>query len=365
MALFDLNLEMLRDYRPVIDEPADFDGFWASTLAQARLRPTPAMFDPVANGLALVRTDHVTFAGFEGQPVHAWLHLPAGGTEHPLPCVVQFVGYGGGRGLAHENILWAVAGYAHLVVDTRGQGAGWSVGQTPDQVGSAPAQAGFMTRGILEPEDYYYRRVFVDAVCAVDAVRSHPAVDKTRVVVSGESQGGGIALAVGALVDDLAGVMPDVPFLCHFRRATEITDADPYAEISRYLKVHRDKLSAVFETLSYFDGVSFAARAKAPALFSIALMDTTCPPSTTFAAYNAYAATKELREYFYNGHEGGQGFHRVAQLRWLAELVGDPAMNRIKGAEPGRMIKSEQGDVKAYLRRPVETGMASEEEARG
>ena len=31
----------------------------------------------------------------------------------------------------HENDE-AAAGYAHLVMDTRGQGSGWSVGETPD-----------------------------------------------------------------------------------------------------------------------------------------------------------------------------------------------------------------------------------------
>ena len=52
--------------------------------------------------------------------------------------------------------------------------------------------------------------------------------------------------------------MPDVPFLCHYRRATEITDAHPYSEIARYLRVHRDKVEQVFKTLGYFDGVNFA-----------------------------------------------------------------------------------------------------------
>jgi cephalosporin-C deacetylase-like acetyl esterase len=72
--------------------------------------------------------------------------------------------------------------------------------------------------------------------------------------------------------------MPDVPFMCQWRRATEITDSDPYQEIVRYCKVHRDVTDRVFRTLSYFDGVNFAAQAKAPALFAVALMDTTCRP---------------------------------------------------------------------------------------
>lgn len=60
--------------------------------------------------------------------------------------------------------FWATAGYAHLIMDTRGQGSGWSSGHTADPEGSGPAQPGFLTRGISEPATYYYRRVFVDAV---------------------------------------------------------------------------------------------------------------------------------------------------------------------------------------------------------
>jgi len=128
--------------------------------------------------------------------------LPAASTE-PLPAVVQFQGYGGGRGLAHESILWAAAGYAHLVVDTRGQGSGWSTGDTADPVGSPPAHPGFMTQGILDPHGYYYRRVFVDAVRAVDAVSAHEAVDRSRIAVTGAVRRGDDARRRGARAGDL------------------------------------------------------------------------------------------------------------------------------------------------------------------
>jgi cephalosporin-C deacetylase len=54
-----------------------------------------------------------------------------------------------------------------------------------------------------------------------------------------------------------------------------------------------------------------------PALFSVALMDQTCPPSTVYAAYNAYAGPKQMLVYPFNDHEGGQAFHQVEQLQWL------------------------------------------------
>jgi cephalosporin-C deacetylase len=321
MPQYDLPLDELRRYSPDLPVPADLDVFWASTLAEARVHDLAATFTPVDTGLALVDTFDVTYRGFGGSPVKGWLQLPAGATG-ALPAVVQYVGYGGGRGLPHENLLFAVAGYAHLIMDTRGQGSTWSVGDTPDaQTGGEPAHPGSMTRGILDPATYYYRRVFTDAVRAVEAVRAHPAVDTSRVAVTGGSQGGGIALAVAGLVRDVAAVAADVPFLCDFPRATTISDADPYGEIVRYLKVHRDHVDQAFRTLSYFDGAILGTRAAAPALFSVGLMDRICPPSTVYAAYNRYAGEKRIAEYAFNDHEGGGGFSDQMRLGFLAERL--------------------------------------------
>jgi cephalosporin-C deacetylase len=177
-----------------------------------------------------------------------------------------------------------------------------------------------MTRGIQSPETYYYRRLFTDAVRAVQAAREHPVVDAERIISAGASQGGGISLAVAGLVPDLAGVLADVPFLQHFPRAIEMTDAYPYKEVAAFLATQRDKAEQVLRTLSYFDGVNFAARAKAPVLYSVALMDDVCPPSTVFASYNHYAGPKEISVYTYNGHEGGGPFNAPSQLEFVRKL---------------------------------------------
>jgi cephalosporin-C deacetylase len=320
---FDLPLAELRTYSPDLAVPADLDAFWETTLAEARQHPLAVTHAPVNSGLSVVDSFDVSFAGFGGATIRAWLHVPAV-RSGPLPAVVEYIGYGGGRGLPHERILYAAAGYAHLFMDTRGQGSTWLPGDTPDpDATGAPAHPGFMTQGILDPATYYYRRVFTDAVRAVEAVRTFDFVDAGRVAVTGGSQGGAITLAAAALLPDLAGAMPDVPFLSDFPRATTLIDRDPYGEIVRYLKTHRDHVERVLATLSYFDVAVLGRRATAPALFSVGLMDAICPPSTVYAAYNAYGGPKEIREYPYNDHEGGQGFHEVEKLRWLAQQFAD------------------------------------------
>jgi len=321
MPRFDLSLPELRAYRPTVAEPDDFDEFWGDTLADARRFPDEPRLTRVDSPLSQVEVYDVSFNGFAGQPVSAWFLLPAGTTGR-LPAVVEYNGYGGGRGFPHERLAWVTAGYAYLFMDTRGQGSVWgSGGSTADPHGTGPSVPGFMTRGIERPADYYFRRVHTDAVRAIDAVRTLARVDPTRVVVCGGSQGGGIALAAAGLVDGLVGVLPEVPFLCHFERAVGMTEEDPYQEIVRYLSVHRDRVEQTFTTLSYFDGVNFARRATAPALFSVGLLDPICPPSTVFAAFNRYAGEAEIEVYPFNQHDGGGGHHWLRQAAWLEERI--------------------------------------------
>lgn len=187
-----------------------------------------------------------------------------------------------------------------------------------------------MTRGIDDPRHHYYRRLITDCVRAVDCARALPHVDAERIVVQGGCQGGGLALAVGGLAgDQVAGVLSDVPFLCDFRHAVDAASEGPYDELTKYLRWHtREHPERVFATLDYFDGAHFAARATAPALFSVALMDPICPPSTVYAAYNRYAGAKDIRVRRYADHGGGYGSTPREHLRWLHRtgLAPQPAL---------------------------------------
>ncbi len=319
----DMPLDQLERYRPEPQEPQDFDLFWKSTLAEAPPSSSP-LFEPYDAGLATVDVLDVTFSGWGDQPVKGWLLLPRE-RSGPLPVVVEYIGYGGGRGIPYERLVWSAAGYAHFVMDNRGQGGGGSsVAHTDDvaPAGHGSSTPGFLTRGIEDPNRHYYRRLITDAVRAVDAVKASPDVDAGRIAVVGSSQGGGLALAVAGLRDDISAMISDVPFMCHYRRASTITDATPYAEIRRWLRGHRGRDEEAMRTLSYFDGLSFAGRAACPGWFSVALMDEVCPPSTVYAAYHRYAGPAEIEVFTYNGHEGGGPYDMPRKLRALASTMG-------------------------------------------
>ncbi|MGJ8584056.1 MAG: acetylxylan esterase [Marinosulfonomonas sp.] len=316
MPFYDKRPEELAKYHGKVSDPADFDAFWGDTINEARALPINARFEPYDYGLSLMDVFDVSFSGFDGHEIRGWYIQPVGGASS---CVVKYHGYNGGRGMPHEHLKWPATGRAVLVMDTRGQGAGWASGATGDPVGSGPAHAGYMTRGISDPKSYFYRRVFTDAVRALDAVRTRADIDPGKIAVAGGSQGGAISLAAAALDGNVACAMPDVPFLCDMPRAIGLAPRDPYGEVARYLAIHHDHEEMVLKTLSYFDGVNFAKRAKMPSLFSVAMMDTICPPSTVYAAYNSYAGEKSIEVYKYNDHEGGAAVQQHRKLRWLAQ----------------------------------------------
>jgi cephalosporin-C deacetylase len=318
MALVDSPLSDLYEYRASVVEPVDFEAFWRRTLDEARASAQPPQLKPDLS-LPGVEVIDLRYSGFGGHPIAAWLIRPLGAGE-AVPTVVGFNGYGGGRGLPHEHLAWVAAGYGYAFMDTRGQGAWWGGGgSTGDPVGHDASGPGYVTRGLERPDDFYYRRVFTDAVRLIETLRELPGFDP--VAVTGISQGGGIAIAVAGLVDGLRAAMPDVPFGSHWRHSVDHSDEDPYAEVRRYLSVHSDRVDQVFGTLAYFDAVNFASHATAPALFSVGLMDPVCLPTTVFAARNAWTGEARIEVYPFGDHGGGGPRHFPKQLAFLNEVI--------------------------------------------
>ncbi len=310
--LTDLPLAELERYRPDVEEPADFTAFWDDQLRRAGVHDLDVQTSRVSTPLRTVEVHDLRFSGYGGTPIAAWLLLPAH-RDGPLPAIVELASYGGGRGHPHDRLVWSAAGYAHLIMDSRGQGSSSNEGVTadPQDLGS-PAAPGYLTRGILDPATAYLTRLFVDAARAVEVARGLEVVDPARIGVAGVSQGGGLALAAAHLAGPVSAVIAAVPFLAHIRRAVDLTDEEPYAELASYCTAHPDHVPQVFATLAYHDVVNHARRLRAPTLITTGLADVICPPSTAYAAANHHGGEVTVLAYPFDGHDGG-GSHRVRE----------------------------------------------------
>ena len=185
-------------------------------------------------------------------------------------------------------------------------------------------QRGFITHGILDKEEYYYRNLYLDTIRAVEAVRGREEVDGDRIAAIGGSQGGALTIACAALSPYVSAMAPDVPWLSHFRRSVDLA-VGPYEEITDFMKRFPDEIERAFETLSYYDNMNLASKVSVShAYYSVGLWDTICPASTVYASYNwiPSGVKKDIEVYPYNGHEGGGALHQQRKLQWLRKVLG-------------------------------------------
>jgi cephalosporin-C deacetylase len=315
MPSIDMPLEQMRQYKPSLYREGDFDSFWDSTISAAMKQPLNAElipYDLPARGLEVYA---VRFDGFEGGRLAGWYVRPERGGRFPGLCVYH--GYSGRGTRPLDLIQFASQGMCVLSMDCRGQN-----GQSQDAaVSSEGHQMGWMTQGIRSPQNYYYRYVYSDAVRALELLARREEVDAQRVAVTGGSQGGGLSLAVSALSDRPILSLPDIPFLCDYRRAIAIAPTGPYPEIPNFLKSFPHLYEQTMRTLSYFDCMNLAPRIKCKTVISNCLWDDICPPSTIFAAYNHITAEKRMEIYPFHKHEIPYE-HAELRFRLLGEAFG-------------------------------------------
>jgi cephalosporin-C deacetylase len=205
-------------------------------------------------------------------------------------------------------------------LDCRGQG-----GRSED-VGGVHGNTlqGHIIRGLDgPPEQMLFRQIFLDTAQLAQIVMAMPDVDENRVGAMGGSQGGGLTLACAALESRIKLAAPLYPFLCDYQRIWEIDLAtDAYAELQQYFRrfdpMHQRE-AAVFEQLGYIDVQYLSPRIQAEIKLGVCLMDTICPPSTQFAAYNKIQSPKSLLVYPDFAHELPPG-HEDLIFQFMASL---------------------------------------------
>ena len=311
MPLIDKPLPELYEYRGRNPRPDDFDAYWADALRELdatdprpELRPNPVV------AARNVECFDLWYTGVGGARIYAKYIRPrdtATGTKRPA--VLQFHGYAGHTGDWLDKFGWAAEGFCYAAMDVRGQG-----GRSEDngQVKGTTLR-GHIVRGIDDPDPrrLAFRQIFLDTAQLARVVMALPEVDAGRVGCFGLSQGGALSLACAALESRIRRTAPVYPFLCDYQRVWELDFAkDAYEELRLFFRFHdprHERVKEIFTKLGYIDVQHLAPRIKADVLMFTGLMDTICPPSSQFAAYNKISAKKDVVIYPDFAHEALPG----------------------------------------------------------
>ena len=308
MPVFEMPHRELVNYQGRNPKPADFDGYWDRALKELDATPARVELTPHPNPASFAECFDLWFTGTGGARVHSQYLRPISPGLHPA--LLRFHGYSMNAWDWFDKLAWVAQGFAVAALDVRGQG-----GLSEDAGGvSGTTLRGHIIRGLSDhPDKLFFRQVFLDTVRLARVVMDFPEVDATRVCATGGSQGGGLTIACAALEPRIWRAAPVYPFLSDYKRVWEMDLAkDAYEELTYYFlrfDPTHEREEEAFTRLGYIDVQHLADRVTARVQMTTGLMDTICPPSTQFAAYNKIRSEKEVVLYPDYGHDDLPGLH--------------------------------------------------------
>ena len=296
-------------YVTKVRKPDDIDRFWDDVLAEtARISLEPeVVYDPLRS-TTRIDVYEVFFTSLDHVRIAGWYAVPRQ-RQGSLPGLIQVPGYNMEPPVPKN---WAAKGYAAFSVAPRGK--------LRSNRQFNPGYPGLLTYGIVDRNTYSYRGFYMDACRAVDFLLGREEVNGDRIGITGHSQGGGLTVSTAALRPEIKAAAAGAPYLCGYMDAIELTDAYPYQEIADYLRMNPESRDRVENTLAYFDGINLAHRITCPIIVSVGLQDSTCPPETGFAMFNAVAsADKKMYAYDGHGHDANNHEHAAIVDAFLAK----------------------------------------------
>ena len=282
--------------------PEDIDPFWDDVLAAtAQIPLEPEVVYDTLRSTASIDVYEVFFTSLDHVRIAGWYAVPRQ-RESRLPGLIQVPGYNMEPPVPKN---WAARGYAAFSVAPRGK--------LRSNRQFNPGYPGLLTYGMVDRNTYSYRGFYMDACRAVDFLVGRDEVNGERIGVTGHSQGGGLTVSTAALRPEIKAAAAGAPYLCGYMDSIELTDAYPYQEIADYLRMYPDSREQVENTLAYFDGINLAHRITCPIIVSVGLQDSTCPPETGFAMFDAISS-EDKKMYAYDGHGHDANNHEHAAV---------------------------------------------------
>ncbi|TVP85726.1 MAG: alpha/beta fold hydrolase [Acholeplasmataceae bacterium] len=269
------------------------------------------------------RVQTFVFEGYDDQKLHGFILRPLKQKER-YQVIIHYHGYSYHRGDIADFMPYLDAGYAVISFDIRNQGGK-----------SGPFDGESMFQGLTHQDDYYYRKVYIDAVKVIDIVREVHDLENERIALTGFSQGGAMAIVAAALDRRPKAVMVEAPamsdFPCRIRLKTESIQ-----NMVAYCAKHGIPEARYLETLTYYDVKHLIHSVRVPVLVGNGTKDPICPVECFQPTFNMISAPKQLVIYQTDQHDEGGDAFMAYKIKWLNNIFSptsparfDPSIVRL------------------------------------
>lgn len=296
--------------KPTAELPDDFLEFWNKNLEDASRVP----LEPVLTHMPEKSTYHsdvfhVSFRNITGH-VYGILTKPKKAGKYPAILAVPGAGI---RPYSERNTNLDV-----ITLQIGIHGIPVNLYDSPIyQNLAAGALANYNTNNMEDKDRYYYKRVYIGCVRAVDFIYALDDFDGKRIGVLGGSQGGALSIVTAALDER-------IQYLVSYYPALSDLTGYLHGRAGGWPHLFTNSFTnqpAKIATSAYYDVVNFARKIQVPGMYSFGFNDNVCPPTSVYSAVNVIPGDKYISLYKDAAH-WMYPEQRTEGDQWMFEKLG-------------------------------------------
>ncbi len=293
--------------------PNDFDKFWSQLKAQLACIPINPVFTPIKSDSNKVETFDVKMDCL-GKNVYGYFARPIKAKPKSCPAIITL--HGAGVSSARKDLITYFANNGFIALEINANGV--ENGKSPEYYAKLYETVLKNYRHWGKENQYtsYFTWMFVRVLRGLEFLKSQPEWNGKILVAYGASQGGAQSLAAAGLDSDVNLIFAGVPAMCdhggYINGWPKFVPREPDGSYNKQ----------ILDASMYNDGVNFARRAKAKAIFKVGFVDDTCRPTSVYAAYNNYNGPKEILNAPLNAHPVPPEYYEYAKKK-IVEFAMD------------------------------------------
>jgi cephalosporin-C deacetylase len=298
-----VNPELLK---PGVECPKDFDAYWNNIKKTFTKLP----YVIKKSGIEASSTEkgytceNIEINCLGSRPVRGYYAKPENAAKGSLPIVllVHAAGVKGSWCRSEPKNALAYAKMGAICFDLNAHGM---LNGQPDSY-YADLENGelktYWLQGITKRDEVYFRGMYLRLLRTIDFLSRQPEWDGKRILVIGESQGGGQALVAAGLDNRVSAVVAIVPAMCDWFGVLN-------GRMGGWPQPFESDASKdeMLKALPYFDAANILKDSKAIIYAEIGFIDMTCPSTSVYAALNQAKSQKIINTVSYRPHHQPEG----------------------------------------------------------